>query len=85
MNDGARPLARCYSTDEFPLGWEMAIKFGHRTILSVPLIREDRALGAILIRHTEVRQAHLPADATWSACPSRVRLDSMSLIQAFLD
>ena len=41
--------------DEFPLGREMAIKFGHRTILSVPLIREGRALGAILVRRTEVR------------------------------
>jgi GAF domain-containing protein len=43
------------TTDEFPLGREMAIKFGHRTILSVPLIREGRALGAILVRRTEVR------------------------------
>jgi two-component system, NtrC family, sensor kinase len=41
--------------DEFPLGRELAIKFGHRTTLSVPLIREDRALGAILVRRTEVR------------------------------
>ena len=41
--------------DEFPLGRELAIKFGHRTILSVPLIREGRALGAILVRRTEVR------------------------------
>ena len=41
--------------EEFPLGREMAIKFGHRTILSVPLIREGRALGAILVRRTEVR------------------------------
>jgi two-component system NtrC family sensor kinase len=41
--------------DEFPLGRELAIKFGHRTMLSVPLIREGRALGAILVRRTEVR------------------------------
>jgi GAF domain-containing protein len=41
--------------DEFPLGRELAIKFGHRTTLSVPLIREGRALGAILVRRTEVR------------------------------
>ena len=41
--------------DEFPLGRELAIRHGHRTILSVPLIREGRALGAILIRRTEVR------------------------------
>ena len=41
--------------DEFPLGREFAIRFGHRTTLSVPLIREGRALGAILVRRTEVR------------------------------
>ena len=41
--------------DEFPLGRELAIRFGHRTILSVPLIREGRALGAIMVRRTEVR------------------------------
>ena len=40
---------------EFPLGREFALKWGHRTILGVPLIREGRALGTILIRRTEVR------------------------------
>ena len=43
------------ASDEFPLGREFATRFGHRTILSVPLIREGRALGAILVRRTEVR------------------------------
>src|SRR6516165_9651966 len=43
------------ANDEFPLGRELAIKFGHRTILSVPLIREGRALGAIMVRRAEVR------------------------------
>ena len=41
--------------DEFPLGRELAIRHGHRTTLSVPLIRQGRALGAILVRRTEVR------------------------------
>ena len=41
--------------DEFPLGRELAITHGHRTTLSVPLIRQGRALGAILVRRTEVR------------------------------
>jgi two-component system, NtrC family, sensor kinase len=41
--------------DEFPLGRELAVKFGHRTMLSVPLVREGRALGAILVRRIEVR------------------------------
>jgi hypothetical protein len=33
------------ASDEFPLGRDLAIRFGHRTILAVPLIREGRALG----------------------------------------
>jgi two-component system, NtrC family, sensor kinase len=41
--------------DEFPLGREIAIRHGVRTVLSVPLIREGRALGAIVVRRTEVR------------------------------
>jgi GAF domain-containing protein len=41
--------------EEFPLGRELAIRHGVRTILSVPLIREGRALGAILVRRTAVR------------------------------
>jgi GAF domain-containing protein len=43
------------ASDEFPLGREFATRFRHRTILSVPLIRQSRALGAILVRRTEVR------------------------------
>jgi GAF domain-containing protein len=43
------------ASDEFPLGRELAITHGHRTTLSVPLIRQGRALGAILVRRTEVR------------------------------
>jgi GAF domain-containing protein len=37
------------------LGRELALKWGHRTILGVPLIREGHALGTILVRRTEVR------------------------------
>jgi GAF domain-containing protein len=40
---------------EFPLGRELALKWGHRTILGVPLIREGHALGTILVRRTEIR------------------------------
>ncbi|HSC09067.1 MAG TPA: GAF domain-containing protein, partial [Steroidobacteraceae bacterium] len=40
---------------EFPLGCELARKYGFRTILGVPLLREGRALGAIMVRRTEVR------------------------------
>ena len=41
--------------DEFPRGRELALKYGHRTILAVPLLREGRALGTILVRRAEVR------------------------------
>src|SRR5215831_8217977 len=40
---------------EFPLGQEYALQLGYRTILAVPLIREDVAIGVIGIRRTEVR------------------------------
>jgi GAF domain-containing protein len=40
---------------DFPLGREYALALGHRTTLAVPLIREDCALGTILVRRTEVR------------------------------
>ena len=41
--------------DDYARGREFAKKFGHRTILAVPLMREERALGCILIRRTEVK------------------------------
>ena len=41
--------------DEYPRGREFARKYGHRTILGVPLIREGHALGTILVRRIEVR------------------------------
>jgi len=39
----------------FALGRELAVKYGHRSILAVPLMREGRALGTILVRRAEVR------------------------------
>ena len=41
--------------DEFPEGHAMALRLGHRTILSVPLLREDEAIGALTVRRSEVR------------------------------
>ena len=41
--------------DEFALGRELAKKYGHHTILAVPLLREGKALGTILVRRAEVR------------------------------
>jgi two-component system, NtrC family, sensor kinase len=43
------------AAEEFPLGRELALKYGHRTILAVPLMHENSALGTILVRRTEVR------------------------------
>ncbi len=40
---------------EFPLGQADAVESGHRTTLAVPLLREDEAIGVILIRRLEVR------------------------------
>jgi two-component system, NtrC family, sensor kinase len=40
---------------EFPVAAVNARRLGNRTMLAVPLLREDRALGAILLRRTEVQ------------------------------
>jgi GAF domain-containing protein len=43
------------AAQEFPDGAEMALRMGHRTTLTIPLMREDEAIGAIMIRRTDVR------------------------------
>jgi len=43
------------SVQEFPDGAQMAIRMGHRTILAIPLTRDDEAIGAVVIRRTEVK------------------------------
>jgi two-component system NtrC family sensor kinase len=43
-------------SDEFPVGSERARRYGFRTILSVPLVREGEAIGSIHIRRTTVQQ-----------------------------
>src|SRR5215471_763168 len=42
-------------SDEYPDGSEQARQRGHRTILAVPLMRADEAIGVIAIRRSEVR------------------------------
>ena len=41
-------------SEEFPRGRDMARRIGYRTILSVPLLREGKSLGAISVRRLEV-------------------------------
>jgi GAF domain-containing protein len=41
--------------DEFARGREVARRGGHRSIVAVPLIREGRALGTIVVSRTEIR------------------------------
>ena len=41
--------------EEFPDGHAMAVRLGHRTILSVPLLRENEAIGSLTVRRSEVR------------------------------
>jgi signal transduction histidine kinase len=43
------------SAEDFPVSRQNAGQTGWRTILAVPLMREDRALGAIILRRREVR------------------------------
>ena len=40
---------------EFPVGRKLALRYGHRSIIGVPLVREGRALGCIMVRRGEVR------------------------------
>ena len=40
---------------EFPDGSAFALRLGHRTVLAIPLLREDEAIGALAVRRTEVR------------------------------
>ena len=40
---------------EFPEGADYARRYGHRTTLATPLLRQGKPIGAILIRRMEVR------------------------------
>ena len=42
--------------EEFPLGREIQRRLGHHTVLSVPLMREDRAIGAVALWRMEARR-----------------------------
>ena len=48
-------VADLMSAEEFPDGRDMALRLGHRTILAIPLLRENEAIGVITIRRQEVK------------------------------
>jgi GAF domain-containing protein len=41
--------------DEYPEGHALAVRLGHRTIVSTPLLRDGEAIGCLTLRRTEVR------------------------------
>jgi len=41
--------------DEFPEGHALALRMGHRTIFSVPLLQDGKAIGSLSVRRTEAR------------------------------
>ena len=43
------------NSDEYPEGKEMALRYGHRATLAVPMHREGIAIGAVLVRRREAR------------------------------
>src|SRR5262245_15536790 len=43
------------SVDEFPDASKAALRLGYRTILAVPLLRQDEVIGVLVVRRTEVK------------------------------
>ena len=43
------------ATHEYPDGSKAALRLGHRTVLAVPLLRQDDVIGVLQIRRTEVK------------------------------
>jgi GAF domain-containing protein len=41
--------------EEFPVGRELARRFGHRTIVAVPLLRDETPVGVVTVGRAEVR------------------------------
>src|SRR5215469_11098054 len=48
-------VADLSKSNEYPEGKELARRFGHRTTLTVPLLRDQKAIGGICVRRREVR------------------------------
>jgi signal transduction histidine kinase len=58
------------SEEEYPVGRELQRRFGHHAVLSVPLMREDRAIGAFAI---------------WRLQPRRFTDKQIALVKTFAD
>src|SRR5262249_4993041 len=43
------------SANEYPDGSKAALRLGHGTVLAVPLLRQDEAIGVLQIRRNEVK------------------------------
>ncbi|MCW5746784.1 MAG: GAF domain-containing protein [Alphaproteobacteria bacterium] len=43
------------TSQDFPRGRDLALRLGHRSIVSAPLMRNGKAFGALVVRRTEVR------------------------------
>jgi len=70
--------------EEFALGRQYASEIGSHTVLSVPLIREGRALGSITILRTEVRpfeQKHIALLSTF-ADQAAIAIENVRLFEA---
>jgi hypothetical protein len=61
---------------EFPGTQTTTAQEGNRTVLAVPLVREDAAIGTILIRRTEVRLLPRNRSICWKHLPLRQSLPS---------
>jgi transcriptional regulator with GAF, ATPase, and Fis domain len=48
------PVPDLLSTDEYPKGSQISLRLGYRTLLAVPLLRYNSAVGAILATRREV-------------------------------
>jgi GAF domain-containing protein len=55
LDAGAVHVEDLSSAPDFPEGQERAARWGHRTTLAVPLLRESHALGSLMIRRADVR------------------------------
>ena len=49
-------LTAAESEAEFPLGHAIAVRFGHRTAIAMPLLREGVPIGVLFLRRREVRR-----------------------------